>query len=121
MSRRPVDQGEAVHEERGGERTEQEVLQRTLGRARARAAERGHRVRADAHRLQPEEERQRVAGGGEHHRAERREQEERVELAALDAVLAQVPAGQQRRHRAAEADQHVEEERESVEDQPGRD
>ena len=51
----------------------------------------------------------------------RREEEERVELAALEVVLGEVAAGEQRREGAAEAEQHVEEEREAIEDQPRRD
>src|SRR5947209_7575444 len=77
---RAVKEREAVEEQRCRERSQQEVLERALGRARARATEGGHRVRPDAHRLESEEERQRVAGGGEHHRAERREEDERIEL-----------------------------------------
>ena len=43
-----------------------------------------------------------------------REQEQREELAAIDAVLGQVAAGEQRRQPAAEAEQEAEEEREAI-------
>ncbi len=55
----------------------------------------------------------------QHHRAEGAEEEQDVELAALEPVLAQIPAGEQGTQASAQADGDVEEEREGVRRQVG--
>jgi len=115
-----VEQRAAVEEQRGGEGAEQEVLHGGLRAARRAAAEAGEGVDAERHGLEPEEEREQIPRGGEDDRADRGEGEERVELAAVELVLGQVAAGEERGEAAAQAEEEREEEREAVDDQVGR-
>src|SRR5260370_412390 len=61
-----------------------------------------------------------VACGGKDHCAQGGEEQKTVEFPSLNAVLGHVPAREQRRDRAAEAEQNVEEQREPVDEQPRR-
>ena len=118
VARGSVEEREAVEQQRGAERAEQEVLERTFRGARRGAAERGHRVGADRHRLEAEEHGQRITGRRDHHGPDGREEHEHVELAALELVLGQVSARQERRQDTTKAEKAVEEEREAIDDQP---
>jgi hypothetical protein len=92
-----VEQRGAHEEERGGEGAEEEVLEGGLGGAGVAAAEAGHRVDAERHGLEAQEEHEHVVGAGEQHRAGGRERDEGVVLAAVDLVLGEVAAGEERR------------------------
>src|SRR5690349_6908753 len=73
-SRRPrgaVHQRDAVEQERRRERTEQEILERTLGRALAAAIHAGERVHRHRHQLDAKEHDHEIACGGEQHHSGR--------------------------------------------------
>src|SRR4029450_4517632 len=75
----PVAQGDAVQQERRGERAQQEVLHgRLLGGQAAGLA--GQHVQAERQDLQGDEHHQQVGGGGQQHHAEQGEQQQRVHL-----------------------------------------
>ena len=114
---RAVEQRAAHQGQRRSESAEQEVLERRLTRAQIAAAQADHAVHAERHRLQSHEEAEEIARRSEHHRAHRGEHQERVELAAIEIVLGQVTACEQRGQAAAEAEHEAEEEREAVDDQ----
>ena len=95
---RAVEQRAAVEQQRGGEGAEQEVLDRRLGRARAtRGGSRSARTRRATSSRGRGTAMSRSPARGEHHGADGREHEQRVELAALELVLGQVAAREQRR------------------------
>ena len=86
-ARRAVDECDAVQQKRRRECTEQEVLQRALGRPFAAAVDAGERVDRDRHQLDAEEHDHEIARGGEEHHAGRREQDEHVRFGRLDAAM----------------------------------
>ena len=104
-----VEQRDAVDEEGGGERAEQEVLDRCLLRQQAATAgEPGHQVEREAQDLERHEHEQQVVGGGEEHHPAEREHREREDLGLHRRALRERDVGARargqrglRHHRAA--------------------
>ena len=80
-----VDQGDAVEEEAGGERAEQEVLHRGFLAEQAPATGQAtEQVERQREHLERHEHREQVAGGREQHHPADREQQQRVDLGVVE-------------------------------------
>ena len=72
---------QTVQQHAGGQRAEHEVFHGCFGSRRRIARQRHHRVQAQAHQLEPEIQRQKVAGRDHDHHAQRRSQAEHEQFA----------------------------------------
>src|SRR6185503_14374120 len=94
-ARDAVDERYAVEEEGRRERPGDEILERRLLALPPRAVDPGEAVERDRHALERHEHRDELEARDEAQHADHREQQQRVVLAALDAVRAQVARRQQ--------------------------
>ena len=111
---RAVEQRASKEQNRCSKRAEQKVFHRAFNRPRAGPAVGDEGVSSERHRLEPQEDAQQVDCARKHHRTECREDDEHVELAALEVMLAKVPAGQQRGEAGSDANDDVEEQTKPV-------
>ena len=89
-----VGQRDAVQEEAGGERAEQEVLERRLlAEQPAPAGQAAEQVQRQREHLERDEQREQVVGGGEQHHAADREHQQRVDLGVLEAAGGRLALG----------------------------
>jgi hypothetical protein len=98
------DEGDAVQQERGGERADQEVLERGLRRGAPEAVVARQDVDGDRHHLQPQERDDQVLGGGQEHHAHGGEQHQDVVLRGEQALAIEVAQGVQHRRRRGRED-----------------
>ena len=83
----PVDQRDAVDEEAGAERAEQEVLHRRfLAEQAAATGQAAEQVERQREHLERDEHGQQVVGGREHQHAADREHHQREDLGVLEAL-----------------------------------
>jgi hypothetical protein len=111
----PVDEGDAVEQERRGERAEEEIFHGRLARGQLALEQARQHVERERHQLEGQEHDDQIARRRQEHHARGREEHERPVLARLGAGPAQVVHREQHDERARVADDHVEEQREVVE------
>ena len=116
-ARRAVDHRHAVDEEARREGAHEEVLDGALGAAQAAPPAAREDVGRERHRLDADEQRHEVRRVRDHHHAGRREEHERVELAELEALLAQVRRREQQRERRRREEGAVEVQRHAIDDE----
>ncbi len=78
-----VEQRQTIGEDPGGERAQQQILQRRFVGALVAPQEADQHVGRDGHQLQADEQQHDVVAGGHAHHADHREQQQRVELAVV--------------------------------------
>ena len=113
-ARRAVGEGDAIEEERRGERAQEEVLHRRLGRRQATEREPREQVEREGEDLEREEDQDEVARGGDERHPRGREQQQRVVLAAGLARPVQVVRRQQDPERRRGQDDQAEVHREAI-------
>ena len=114
--RAAVDQGDAVQEEAGRERAEQEILHRRLFRPRLGAGKAGQDVQGDGQHFQADKDGDQLAAGRHQHRAGGGEQHQGVILAVVDALLLNVALGQQDGQRGDDQQDELKHQREIIGD-----
>ena len=112
-----VEQRQAVGEDSGGERAEQQILQRGFVRALIAAQEADQHVGRDGHQLQADEDQHDVVAGGHAHHADDGEQQQGVELAVVFLLDFQIMHRHQDGDRRAQQEQVEEVERKAVHQQ----
>ena len=113
-----VDPGDAVEQERGGERTQQKIFERGFVVARVVAQVAGEDVGRDGGNLQADEDHDQLIGGDHDALADDAEQDQGVEFAARRIFAAQIFGGADEDRENADADhQHAEEGGEAIDDQ----
>ena len=78
-----IEQRQAVGEDAGGKRAEQQILQSGFVRAAVAAQEADQHISGNRHQLQADEDEHDVEPGGHAHHAHNREQHERVIFAVI--------------------------------------
>ena len=87
---RAIHQRDPVQQEAGGERSQEEVLERGLRGGGAVAVDPGERVDRHGHQLEPEEHDHEILAADHEHRTQRREEQQRVVLGGEQALPLEV-------------------------------
>jgi len=112
--RSPVDEGDAIEKEAGGEGAEEKVLHRGLAGLDLGAKEARQHVQGERHRLEAQEHHDQIVGPGHDDHARGREEHEDVKLARLHAATLQIVDGLEEHETGGVADDEGGEEGEVV-------
>ena len=118
--RRSVGEGDAVQQEPGGERAEEEVLQGRLGGGGAATVDPREHVHRDRHQLEAEEDHHEVLASGHQHHAQRGEEQQHVILGREQALALEIVERDEDRQCRGAEDQPVRDEPKVVHSDHGR-